>query len=174
MKYVTGRTDLKWHRNSKTMADKRYKEEEILERRFGRKDPRQVPEGYFDALVTEVMAKLPEQEQEPRYVEMTRWQKLKPYVYLAAMFAGIWLMMNIFGRVIKSESVSLENPPEAIAMAIGSKLSHEAYYIPEELVSEMQVVEDVAGEFTDMNEFQESFRAADAAVSAEEEYMDEI
>lgn len=156
------------------MADRRYKEEEILERRFGRKEPRRVPDGYFESMVTEVMAKLPEQEQEPRYVEMTRWQKLKPYVYLAAMFAGIWLMMNIFGRVIKSESVSLENPPEAIAMAMSSGMSAEAYYIPEELISEMQVVEDIAGEFTDMNEFRESFRVADAAVSAEEEYIDEI
>lgn len=156
------------------MGDKIYKEEELLERRFGRDDHRRVPEGYFDALMTEVMSKLPEQEQEPRYVKMTRWEKLKPYVYLAAMFAGIWLMMNIFGRVIKSDQVSLDNPPEAIAMAMSSPRNHEAYYIPDELVSEMQVVDDVSSEFTDMEDFRESFDAADRELTAEEEEFDEI
>lgn len=157
------------------MGDKIYKEEEALVRRFGREDHRRVPEGYFDTLMTDVISRLPEQEQEPRYVKMTRWEKLKPYVYLAAMFAGIWLMMNIFGRVIKSDSVSLDNPPEAIAMAMSLPQSHEAYYIPDELVSEMQVVDDVSGEFTDMDDFRESFDAADAELSAEDEgYLDEI
>lgn len=149
------------------MDNKRYTEEHELERRFGRNDFRRVPEGYFPAMIGEVMAKLPEQEQEQRYVEMTRWQKLKPYVYLAAMFAGIWLMMNIFGRIITSDTVSLDNPPEAIAMAMSSLQNHDTYFIPESLASEMQIMEEVSEEFGDMDEFREAFENAGAELKAD-------
>lgn len=161
--------ELKIYRNYiRRMADKIYKEEEMLERKFGRDDHRHVPDGYFEAMINEVMAKLPEQEQEQRYVRMTRWEKLKPYVYLAAMFAGIWLMMNIFGRTIQNESVSLDNPPEAIAMAMTSLPGHDSY-IPYEFASEIQVMDDVSEEFTNMQDFQAAFREAGAELKEEEE-----
>lgn len=56
-----------------------------------------VPEGYFDSFAARMMEQIPAEE--PRVVEMPRrgfWKTVRPYVYMAAMFAGIWLMMNMF------------------------------------------------------------------------------
>lgn len=59
-------------------------------------DGRTVPEGYFDDFARRMMEKLPEQavpEMKPR---RSTWQIIRPYVYMAAMFAGVYLLMNIF------------------------------------------------------------------------------
>lgn len=53
-----------------------------------------VPEGYFENFTDRMMAKIPQEE--PKVVELTWWQRVKPYTYLAAMFAGAWLLLNIF------------------------------------------------------------------------------
>ena len=59
-----------------------------------------VPDGYFESFAARMKDSLPEQPWEkessganvlPRSV----WQRVRPYVYMAAMFAGIWLLMNI-------------------------------------------------------------------------------
>lgn len=139
------------------------KEEQLLLDRFGRKGPWKVPERYFAQMMTEVEGKLPEQPQAQRYVEMTRWQKLKPYVYLAAMFIGIWVMMNVFGRVMTSRELNLDNPPEQYAQLMEKAVEQDAVYIPTSLMSAMETEEAVLSEFTDMNEFVEAFNEADAA-----------
>lgn len=54
-----------------------------------------VPEGYFADFATRMMAQLPERE-EPKVLPRTWWQRVRPYAYLAAMFAGIWCMLQIF------------------------------------------------------------------------------
>lgn len=62
-----------------------------------RKTGMTVPEGYFKSFADKVMAQIPQEK--PKVVEMPRhtfWQTVRPYVYMAAMFAGIWLMMNMF------------------------------------------------------------------------------
>ncbi|MBD5232811.1 MAG: hypothetical protein HDS65_01390 [Bacteroidales bacterium] len=62
----------------------------------------EVPEGYFENFATRMAEMLPER---PEIESSTRaevaevrsfWQKVRPYVYMAAMFAGIWLMMQLF------------------------------------------------------------------------------
>ncbi len=138
------------------------KEEQMLLDRFGRKGPWKVPEGYFAQMMTEVEGKLPAQPQEQRYVEMTRWQKLKPYVYLAAMFLGIWVMMNVFGRVMTSRELNLDNPPEQYAQLMEKAVEQDAVYIPTSLMSAMETEDAVLSEFTDMNEFVEAFNEAGA------------
>lgn len=55
-----------------------------------------VPDGYFDEFASRMMAKLPEMPSEPKVIERTWWHKARPYVYMAAMFAGAYLMLNIF------------------------------------------------------------------------------
>ena len=71
-----------------------------------------MPDGYFEELNVSIMSKLPPYPEAPRSVDMSLWQRIKPYAYLAAMFAGIWLMMNMFHHVSSSAtSLSLENPP---------------------------------------------------------------
>lgn len=56
-----------------------------------------VPEGYFDDFRERMMAKIPtEVPAEAPAPRRTLWMKVRPYVYMAAMFAGIYLMLNIF------------------------------------------------------------------------------
>lgn len=57
-----------------------------------------VPEGYFEAFVAKMSESLPARVDMP--VEQPRrsfWHKVRPYTYMAAMFAGIWCMMKMFG-----------------------------------------------------------------------------
>ena len=54
-----------------------------------------VPEGYFADFAEKMANALPEKQiQEPK--KPTRWMRIRPYVYMAAMFAGVWCMMYLF------------------------------------------------------------------------------
>lgn len=62
------------------------------------------PSGYFDNLAERIDASLPEKQILPAK-RPTRWQRVRPFVYLAAMFAGIWCMMQIFtGLGVKEQN----------------------------------------------------------------------
>ena len=82
-----------------------------------------VPDDYFKSFAERMVNELPERpevENKPMPVlERTFWQKVRPYVYMAAMFAGIWLMMQLF--TILSGKATLEsidsNPVLASALA---------------------------------------------------------
>ena len=70
------------------------REDDIL-KKIGRESGYKVPEGYFEQFVSRMNAELPERKL-PEPVHPSLWQRLKPYVYMAAMFAGIWLMVKVF------------------------------------------------------------------------------
>lgn len=72
------------------------KEEDKLLKKVGTDNPFVVPENYFEQLTSEVMNKLPEQET-PRFVakEVTLWDRLKPWAYMAAMFMGAALIIKV-------------------------------------------------------------------------------
>lgn len=56
-----------------------------------------VPDGYFESLHDRVMQNLPEKEiivEQPAPISF--WTMAKPWVYMAAMFAGIALMFKVF------------------------------------------------------------------------------
>lgn len=71
------------------------KEEDILLKKLGKEDSFKVPDGYFENLTSEVMNKLPEKEkvvfkEEP----VSTWTRLKPLLYMAAMFVGAALIIR--------------------------------------------------------------------------------
>ena len=70
--------------------------EEQLKKRIGTENPFRVPEGYFEGFTSGLMEHLPEKEQVAVNRTPTMWEKIRPLVYMAAMFVGIWLMMKIF------------------------------------------------------------------------------
>lgn len=79
------------------------KEERIL-RKAGTGNPFRVPEHYFEDFAQELMDKLPEKEPMPSMPEPTLWQRVKPWVYMTAMFCGIMLSVRIFvGEPAKNE-----------------------------------------------------------------------
>ena len=72
------------------------KEEDILLKKLGKENSFKVPEGYFENLTSEVMNKLPEKEkvvfkEEP----VSTWTRLKPLLYMAAMFVGAALFIRV-------------------------------------------------------------------------------
>ena len=71
------------------------KEDNIL-RKAGTGNPFRVPEHYFDNFTEELMGKLPEKEPLPFSTEPTLWERVKPWIYMAAMFCGIMLSVRIF------------------------------------------------------------------------------
>ena len=71
------------------------KEDNIL-RKVGTGNPFRVPENYFEDFTQELMSKLPEKEPLPLMPEPTLWQRVKPWIYMTAMFVGIMLSVRIF------------------------------------------------------------------------------
>ena len=79
------------------------KEEDILLKKLGKEDSFKVPGGYFENLTSEVMNKLPEKEkvvfkEEP----VSIWTRLKPLLYMAAMFVGAALIIRVASSDRKS------------------------------------------------------------------------
>lgn len=72
------------------------KEEDKVLKKVGTGNPFTVPEGYFEHLTSEVMNKLPEQEAPPFVMKkVTKWDRVKPWAYMAAMFAGAALIIKV-------------------------------------------------------------------------------
>ena len=80
------------------------------------KTPFKVPENYFENFNEDIMNLLPEKEFKPP-VKVTMWDKTKPWVYLAAMFLGLYVMINFLinnGPSVTQEPVIAEQASEAV------------------------------------------------------------
>lgn len=88
------------------------KEEKALIEKIGKRNSFKVPDGYFENLTEKVMEVLPEKQ--PVVVseeEVTIWTRVKPFLYLAAMFVGAALIIQLFTDevVITEEEDELYN-----------------------------------------------------------------
>lgn len=125
-----------------------------LKTKYGTDTGMTVPDDYFEDLNRRILQTLPGYPERPKVVEMSRWQRFKPYVYLAAMFAGIWLMMSVFHRVSGIEVTNFDNPPAAVAEAIdntGGELL--AYAVP----ADYPLIEDASESFDNIDDFEAAF-----------------
>lgn len=132
------------------------KQEDKLKDKYGVSGGWKVPDGYFDHVFKEIESKLPEYPQTPVQQDMTVWQRMKPYVYLAAMFAGIWLMMNVFHRVSGNPTLSLDNPPEQIAQAMVEPEISDMFILPETM-TDFVVEDEISDHYSSIEEFKEDF-----------------
>lgn len=123
------------------------KEKENVLLKVNRKSGFKTPEGYFERLYDRLPGELPERK-EPATLPMTRWQKLKPYVYLAAMFAGIWCMVKMVHMISSSEQISLDNSPqEMVAMLDEEPETFEEMYSSEYAAEDFELESEVLDEF---------------------------
>ncbi len=76
-----------------------------------------VPENYFENFIANMEQNLPEKHFESEN-ERSLWSKVRPYVYMAAMFAGILCTMKIFSALNGNDNPSY-NP--VIAKAFENK-----------------------------------------------------
>lgn len=98
------------------------KENEILDE-IGHKDGMTVPEGYFADFAARMANSLEttpfeESASQPNlYKPRTTWQKIRPYVYMAAMFAGVWCMLKMFTLMSGNPNDNLQ-PSSVLATAL--------------------------------------------------------
>ena len=88
------------------------KEDNIL-KKAGTNNPFSVPDHYFEDFSRNLMAKLPEKEPLPLPEEPTLWQRVKPWIYMAAMFCGIMLSVRVFVGEPQKEEIPHINVADA-------------------------------------------------------------
>jgi hypothetical protein len=87
-------------------------------------NPFKVPEGYFEGLTNQVMVQLPERAGESLKAASV-WKRMEPWVYMAAMFIGIALMIRLF--------VSLPEQSSGLNLTSSSEIDEFYQYYEEQL-----------------------------------------
>ncbi len=95
--------------------------------------PFRMPEGYMEGLTSQIMSQLPEKPKaEARQVSMT--ERMRPWLYLAAVFAGLGLFFDVIIGFNKSDEggsrmdsllVRTENVADVSAFSTSDALSEE-------------------------------------------------
>lgn len=119
------------------------KENDILSK-IGRNDGTTVPDGYFDDFAARMIASLPQQEweHEPVVLHRSVWQKIRPYIYLAAMFMGVWCMMKMVDLMRPDSGLSIDENPMLTA-AINNDEFINDYFLNETEVNDYQLMDDL-------------------------------
>lgn len=91
------------------------KKSDILTK-LGKDSGFKVPEGYFADFADKMANSLPEREL-PKVIKPTRWMRIRPYVYMAAMFAGVWCMLYLFQDLSKRSGATSTDGQFAEAMS---------------------------------------------------------
>lgn len=139
------------------------KQEEIIIKKYGKDSGMNVPEGYFSDLQGRIMDSLPPIERRPEVGEISKWKRVRPYIYLAAMFCGIWLMMKLFHTVTQPMSLNLDNSPEALVQLLDRDLdSYEEGYVmlPMALTDDYSLEEEVIMDYDNIADFERDFNNA--------------
>ena len=77
-------------------------EDSTILTKYGKEPGFKVPENYFADFNKRMSEMLPDVEITPVDVKPTLWQRIKPLVYMAAMFAGVWCMIQVFSNFTNS------------------------------------------------------------------------
>lgn len=110
------------------------KQKDIL-KQVDRRTGMTVPDGYFAEFASRMAASLPKEpastvtlsQDAPR---LTTWRRVRPYVYMAAMFAGIWCMMKMFSMIGNTNAdLSIDNYP-GLATALNNETFIDDYVYP--------------------------------------------
>lgn len=92
--------------------DMKDKDSNILDT-IGHRDGMTVPEGFFEDFARRMEGLLPENpdaEQTRVLAPKTVWERIRPFVYMAGMFAGIWCMLKMFTLMSTSPvDLSIDN-----------------------------------------------------------------
>lgn len=118
--------------------------ENILDK-INRRDGMTVPEGYFADFQRMMEANLPpnDEAEKPVVLEAPRtfWQRVRPYVYMAAMFAGVWCMVKMFSLMgTGNVDLSIENN-EVLTSALSDE--HFVYEYLRDEISDRELFEEM-------------------------------
>lgn len=132
------------------------------------KDGLTVPEGYFADFVKQMAASLPENDLESSQSDSTikaprtLWHRIRPYVYMAAMFAGVWCMLKMF--TLMSGDRSSFDGSAVLADALGNDVFVNEYIIDD--VSQWDVIDNLIEDGVDPEALSDSI-AADSLINPE-------
>ncbi len=86
-----------------------------------------VPDGYFESFAERMSASLPARPElesaevsEARRDPASFWSRVRPYVYMAAMFAGVWCMLQLFSMLAGHGSLQPIESNPVLAKALAS------------------------------------------------------
>ena len=105
-----------------------------------------VPDNFFEDFNKRMIEALPGQSWEkssPRIMPRSFWSRVRPYVYMAAMFLGIWCMMKTFDLMRGDVPVSVEKNTQLMS-AINNDAFFNDYCSP--AVSESDIYDDLYDE----------------------------
>ncbi len=110
------------------------------------KDPGfKVPDNYFKDFAAKMTESLPEKV----YIAdpaPTLWHRMRPWVYMAAMFAGIWCMMKVF-------TTMRDNSPTSLNPAIAEAFNHESFvdeFVMTNNFDEFELLQDLCEDSVDI------------------------
>ena len=83
------------------------KQESDILSKLGKDAGFKVQENYFADFNKKLMESLPEPNITPQ-LKPSLWLRVRPYVYMAAMFAGIWCTMRIFNDLSGAGSAKMQ------------------------------------------------------------------
>ena len=116
------------------------KKQDILSS-IGRESGFKVPENFFEDFAARMEQELPKH----------RWNKIRPHIYMTAMFAGIWCMMWIFNDIMKVSNNVMD--PNIVAgfqyeenlteLMLHGDISEYDIYNYEEFVDEEYIYDDI-------------------------------
>lgn len=104
-----------------------------------KRNPFKVPDNYFARLNEEIMNHLPEKEIVPPQT-VSLWEKVKPWVYMAAMFVGLYITIQFLtkqadnGNVASRQSVVQNQESYWSTVQVTEEEFYE--YLEEQLVEE--------------------------------------
>lgn len=100
------------------------KEDNEILRTIARRDGIRVPEGYFADFARHMADSLPERPELSQMSASTPpsgiWGRIRPYVYMAAMFAGVWCMLKMFTTVTAPGELTPMDKNPVMAEAFGN------------------------------------------------------
>lgn len=108
---------------------------------IGNKVPFKVPENYFAQLNESIMAKLPEKEA-PVINTVSLWDKSKTWLYMAAMFLGLFFTVKVL--TTNTQTKSSDNNTASIS------ISQQEYWSDVE-ISEDEFFDYLEAQFVDEN-----------------------
>ena len=130
------------------------RQEDKLKEKFGKELPFKLPEGYFKSFGERIAERLPEYPETAEVRKVSAWHRVRPYIYLAAMFAGIWCMMQIFHRV----STAGDSRHDEFANVVYDPDSFD-FYIDDTSGEDFAIQEEVLNLYPNLDEFKRDFYA---------------
>ena len=113
------------------------REDSTILEKYGKDPGFKVPENFFEDFNKRMTEMLPDVEITPVDVKPTMGQRLKPLVYMAAMFAGVWCMMQVFTHFTDNSGI---NTVSAVAEKMGNDKSNVEDFIMSGAVSDYDII----------------------------------